>query len=168
MGSIGRSRRIADAPIEPVGECSSFGLEDKETVPLLHSFANHMNRSCPSVPLMESTVDARIARALEIILSSSIHTNSVKSMAAVLNLSPSRLRDLFKEQVGMPFHKYEIMLRLERARTLLCTAKCSVQEAARIANFMDVSNFTKAFKRSYGVTPGRMKTGTLAKSDDNK
>jgi AraC-like DNA-binding protein len=165
MSSAGRDRRGANTQMKPVGEYSPTRLEGNETERL---FRNHVNSSCGTIPFRESTIDSRIAKALQIILSSSIQSNSVKSVAAVLNLSPSRMRDLFKEQVGMPFHKYEIMLRLERARTLLCTAKCSVEEAARIANFMDVSNFTKAFKRSYGVTPGRMKTGTLAKSNNDK
>jgi len=110
-------------------------------------------------------IDGRVAMALELMMTSSSQSVSVKSVAAVVNISPSRLRHLFKEEVGIPFHKYEVILRLERVRTLLRTIDCSVKEAARMAGFMDLSNFTNAFKRVYGITPGAFKSAKFGGSD---
>jgi AraC-like DNA-binding protein len=67
-----------------------------------------------------SIMDRRIETVLEFIASSPIHA-TLESAASVVWISPSRLRHLFKEQVGLSFHKYLISVRLERARYLLRT-----------------------------------------------
>ena len=107
--------------------------------------------------MMRPTVDERIAMVLELMVSSQTGSVPVKSVAAVTNLSPSRLRHLFKEEVGTSFHRYGLMLRLERVRLLLCTTDCTVKEAARMVGFVDLSNLTNAFKRTYGATPGALR-----------
>jgi AraC-like DNA-binding protein len=101
-----------------------------------------------------SNIDERIAMVIELMISSPMKSISVEAAAALLSISPSRLRHLFKEQVGIPIHKYEVMLRLERVRLLLRTTDCSVKETARMLGFMDMSNFSHMFKKAYGVTPG--------------
>jgi AraC family transcriptional regulator, arabinose operon regulatory protein len=107
--------------------------------------------------MMRATVDERIAMVLELMVTSQTGSVPVKSVAAVTNLSPSRLRHLFKEEVGTSFHRYGLLLRLERVRLLLCTTDCTVKEAARMVGFMDLSNLTNAFKRTYGATPGALR-----------
>src|SRR5450432_665636 len=67
-----------------------------------------------------SDMDRRVKKILEYIASSPIDATLDSAAAAVL-ISPSRLRHLFKEQVGLSFHKYLINVRLERARHLLST-----------------------------------------------
>jgi AraC family transcriptional regulator of arabinose operon len=108
--------------------------------------------------LISSNIDERIAMVLKLMISSPMRSIPVESVAALLGLSPSRLRHLFKEQVGVAFHKYEVMLRLERVRLLLRTTDCRVKEAARMLGFVDMSNFTYMFKRAYGMTPGAIRS----------
>jgi AraC-like DNA-binding protein len=115
-----------------------------------------------SIGAEDAAFDQRVIRALKIVSSSSMTSISVKTVAAELNISPSRFRDLFKEQVGMPFHKYDVSLRLERAWALINTTACTAQEAARSAGFTDMCNFHRAFKRHYGVTPGSIKARRLS------
>ena len=102
-----------------------------------------------------SNLDERIVMVLELMMASPMKSISVPSTAAILQLSPSRLRHLFKEQVGVSLHKYEVLLRLERVRMLLRTTDCTVKEASRILGFKDTGNFGHLFKRTYGVTPGK-------------
>lgn len=104
-----------------------------------------------------SHIDDRIAMVIELMISSPMKSISVDSVAALLSISPSRLRHLFREQVGIPIHKYEVMLRLERVKLLLRTTDCSVKETARMLGFMDMSNFSHMFKKAYGVTPGTVR-----------
>ena len=61
-----------------------------------------------------SRLDARIATVLELIESPQIRRIDLESVAALLQLSSSRLRHLFKEQVGTSFHKYVILVHLKR------------------------------------------------------
>ena len=132
-------------------------VEEQVNSVLREALANQVKTSYGVNVPPSSSIDDRIAMVLELMVSSSIRSVSVESAAAVLNISSSRLRHLFKEQVGIPFHKYEIMMRLERVRLLLRTTDCSVKEAARMLGFVDMSNFSHMFKRTYGVTPGSVK-----------
>jgi AraC-like DNA-binding protein len=91
---------------------------------------------------------------LELMLASPNKSVPVDSTAAILHISPSRLRHLFKEQVGIPFHRYEVLLRLDQVRMLLRTTDCTVKEASKIAGFKDTGNFGHLYKRTFGVTPG--------------
>ena len=96
----------------------------------------------------------RIKAVLDYIEASPIETITVESASAVLNISPSRFRHLFKEYVGVSFHKYVIGLRLERARHLLRTTGYTVERIAGMLGIQDLSHFARDFKRVYGVSPG--------------
>jgi len=102
----------------------------------------------------EAGMDRRIETILEFIGSSPIDTVTLESAAAVVWISPSRLRHLFKQHVGMSFHKYVINVRLERARYLLRTTNCTVEQIASMLGIQDRSHFAHIFKRAYGISPG--------------
>lgn len=111
----------------------------------------------PAIVAKKSYTDNRIAFVLEMMTSSSHLSSRVHTLASMLGLSPSRLRHLFKDQMGISFHRYEVILRLEKVRLRLRTTGCDVKDAARMEGFSDLSNFTNTFKKVYGVTPGRLK-----------
>jgi len=62
---------------------------------------------------------------------------------------------LFKRQFGVPFEKYLASRRLERARELLLTTELPVARVSRDAGFGAAEHFFRAFKRTYGMTPGQ-------------
>jgi YesN/AraC family two-component response regulator len=80
---------------------------------------------------------------------------SLSKMAQSVNLSPSRLRYLFKCQVGMPPAQYLKAFRMERARELLETTFLSVKQIRSSIGVNDHSHFIREFKKSYGVTPAQ-------------
>jgi AraC-like DNA-binding protein len=111
----------------------------------------------PAIVAASLHTDERIRFALEMMMSPTHLRSRVNTIASMLGLSPSRLRHLFKEQMGISIHKYEVILRLERVRILLRTTRCDVKDAARSVGFNDLSNFTNTFKKVYGITPGMLK-----------
>jgi transcriptional regulator GlxA family with amidase domain len=113
----------------------------------------------PAVSPAEAGMDRRIETILEFIGSSPIDTVTLESAAAVVWISPSRLRHLFKQHVGMSFHKYVINVRLERARYLLRTTNCTVEQIASMLGIQDRSHFAHIFKRAYGISPGAARGG---------
>jgi AraC-like DNA-binding protein len=78
-------------------------------------------------------------------------------LAAAVHLSPSRTGRVVRELFQMPFRRLLRRERLYRARTLLLTRSCSVGEAARLAGFEDEYHFNKAFKKAFGLPPGRFR-----------
>ena len=79
----------------------------------------------------------------------------MSEMAQIVNLSPSRLRYLFKKETGVAPAHYLRTFRLEQAKELLETTFLSVKEIIRSIGVNDQSHFIREFKKSYGLTPAQ-------------
>jgi AraC-like DNA-binding protein len=77
---------------------------------------------------------------------------SLKSLAGIANLSPSRFMHAFTESVGVPVRPYILWLRLQRAACDLRNG-ASVTSAAHRAGFSDAAHLTRTFRRMLGATP---------------
>jgi AraC-like DNA-binding protein len=78
---------------------------------------------------------------------------SIHSLASLVGLSPYYLVRAFHRQVGIPPHKYQTSVRVNRARKLL-TSGAAISEVAYHTGFCDQSHLNRCFKRALGVTPG--------------
>jgi AraC-like DNA-binding protein len=76
-------------------------------------------------------------------------------LAKFVNLSPSRLHQLFKEETGLPPAKYLRLLRMKVAGELLETSYLSVKEVMAKVGVTDESHFVRDFKKSYGLSPAK-------------
>jgi AraC-like DNA-binding protein len=74
-------------------------------------------------------------------------------LAVEVNLSPSRLRTLFRDATGQPFVSYARRLRLNKARELLRHTHFRVAEIADRLGYLDTSHFIREFKAAFGMTP---------------
>jgi len=74
-------------------------------------------------------------------------------VAEAVRLSPSRLRELFKDETGKSLTKYRRELQLERAKHLLETSFLSVKEVAATVGIGELSHFVRDFKQAYQLTP---------------
>jgi AraC-like DNA-binding protein len=88
-----------------------------------------------------------------------IHTNymrdiSVARIAASLGLDRSYFSQVFKQYTGKPPQQYIVDYRLERAAQMMAQG-AAPGEAARQAGYEDIVNFSRMFKRRYGVAPSR-------------
>jgi transcriptional regulator GlxA family with amidase domain len=78
---------------------------------------------------------------------------SIQSLAGLASLSPYYLVRAFHRHVGIPPHKYQTIVRINRARKLL-TSGAAPSEIAYRTGFCDQSHLNRCFKRILGVTPG--------------
>jgi AraC-like DNA-binding protein len=76
-------------------------------------------------------------------------------LAALVNLSPSRLHQLFKKETGLPPARYLRRLRMRRAKELLETTHLSVKQVMAFVGLTDESHFVRDFKQACGLTPAR-------------
>ncbi len=74
-------------------------------------------------------------------------------LAALVNLSPSRLRHLFKVEAGQTPRQFLRELRLQRAEVLLRTTFLTVKEIASQLGLANSTHFVSDFKKVYGVSP---------------
>ena len=77
----------------------------------------------------------------------------LEQMAIKVNLSVSRVRHLFKQQVGISLQQYRSLKQLERAHELADTTLLSIKEIAALVGANDIRHFFRQYKRVYGHTP---------------
>lgn len=110
-------------------------------------------------------LDARVKAVVELMRQSRGHL-SISILARSVNLSASRLRQIFHKETGQSPIQYLRVVRLSKAEELLQGTFLSVKEITSQCGIGDVSHFVRDFKEKYGMTPSEFraqKTLTLAK-----
>ena len=107
-----------------------------------------------SITLPDNTrYHALIHKAVEYI---SLHFDeplSLQSMADLLNISATYFSSIFTKYMKMGFQAYVTKVRIEEAKILLSATQYPINQIALSVGYADQSSFTKAFKRTTGVTP---------------
>lgn len=80
---------------------------------------------------------------------------SVTELARSVNLSPSRLRHLFKLEVGLSPAQYIKILRMQKAKELIESTFLNIKEIVNMVGIKDNTHFNKNFKHMYGLTPSQ-------------
>lgn len=81
-----------------------------------------------------------------------MHQIRVEQIAKQLGLDRRYLSRLFKNHTGTSIQEFLVNVRMEEGMRLLKEG-CSVTEAAHLAGYEDVPNFSKMFKKHHGITP---------------
>jgi transcriptional regulator GlxA family with amidase domain len=112
-------------------------------------------RSVPS-GRRAGTHEARLAifaEATEILAGEYPRPLRIDDVARRVATSPRQLQRVFAEVGGVGFRSYLMRLRMSHAADLLATTAIPISEVARRVGYRDASQFSKAFKRTYGVNP---------------
>lgn len=120
----------------------------------------HLNRIMQSDTSNEqNTVEynEKIADVLSYINENITRQLSVDELAAVSYLSRYHFMRLFKSQTGCTVHTYIRQKRLTLAARLLREGMSATAVAAE-CGFSDYSTFHRAFKQTFGVSPGKIKS----------
>lgn len=75
-----------------------------------------------------------------------------------LNYNYSYLSDLFKRTTGNTLSDYYRTRRMDTALLLLQEGRLSVNKIAEMLRYSTPGSFSKAFKKRYGISPGRYKS----------
>lgn len=74
-------------------------------------------------------------------------------LAASVRLSPYHFARAFKASTGLSPHRYQVTLRVERAKEMLATSGQSVTEIAYACGFSSSQHMATVFGRMVGITP---------------
>jgi AraC family transcriptional regulator of arabinose operon len=104
-----------------------------------------------------NTIDRRITWAVGHMQRHLAEPHGIPDLAALVNLSPSRFRHLFRAQIGIGPAQYLQRLRLRRARLLIERTFLSVKEVMALVGYNDPSHFSRDFRRCHGVAPSTLR-----------
>lgn len=118
----------------------------------VHAETCHIFTELFGQPLSESSLDPRL-HAILAYLSEALPINPpIEDLAAMVDLSASRLMHLFKEQLGLPIRQYLLWKKIERA-ALLHSQGYPMLEMAIGAGFYDQAHFTRTVRRMLDLPP---------------
>jgi len=96
----------------------------------------------------------RLSRVLEYVHAHLGGALDIRGMATTANLSRFHFSRAFKASTGQTPYQYVSAKRLAQAKVLLAQNQ-PLAEIALALNFSSQANFTRAFRREFGITPGR-------------
>jgi AraC-like DNA-binding protein len=111
-----------------------------------------------NVPLSKADID-RVMR-VEAMLTRDIFepAPTIHQLARMVSISESKLKKDFKMIYGVPVYEYFQKVRMQAAKDKLLSGEHSVKEVAMELGYSNLSNFTIAFKKEFGLLPSKLLT----------
>lgn len=98
------------------------------------------------------TGNVHVQRTENLIRTAYMEPITVEGIAKALNLDRRYLSRIFKQHTGKTVQQYLISVRMDEARRYLSQGR-SVQDTAALCGYEDVSNFSKMYKKHFGISP---------------
>jgi AraC-like DNA-binding protein len=83
---------------------------------------------------------------------------SVEELSRVALMSGTKLKKNFKEVYGMKLYEFYNYNRLSKAKQSIENGEATIKEAALNIGYANISNFSKAFKKEFGMLPSQIKS----------
>jgi transcriptional regulator GlxA family with amidase domain len=106
-------------------------------------------------PATRAARRALFTEAADILAKEASRPITLEEVAQRIATSPRQLQRVFTENAGQGFRSYLRRVRLSNAAELLVGTDLPVREIADAVGYGDASQFAKAFKRMYGVSPSQ-------------
>ena len=97
--------------------------------------------------------EARVTKVVRKIECRTNHRLSLRSLAQDARLSPYHFLRVFEHLTGLTPHQYVLRARLREAALRLLSSKRKVLDVALDCGFGDLSNFNRAFRAEFGMSP---------------
>jgi AraC-like DNA-binding protein len=81
---------------------------------------------------------------------------TINQLARMVSISESKLKKDFKLIYGLPVFEYFQKVRMQAAKDKLLGGNYSVKEVAMELGYSNLSNFTIAFKKEFGLLPSKL------------
>lgn len=110
----------------------------------------------PEEELVEKTKVAAIELIYKALNSNSLIRNS-EYISDKLLLPYGKISRVFSKVTGTPLEKYIILLKIEKAKEMLCNQEYNISEIAYKMGYSSVQYFSNQFKRTVGITVSQFK-----------
>ncbi|MCI6139822.1 AraC family transcriptional regulator [Clostridium sp.] len=144
----------------------AFKLENLNTLSQLDAFPHEALRKYSLLVRSYSTQGYSLAvqKVVNYISLNLQEDLSLDRLAEIFSLNKSYLSSLFRRETGQTLTDFVIQKRMEHAICLLNTTPTSIQEIAARCGILDLSYFTKLFRRTKGMTPSQYRSMVTKRS----
>ncbi|MEM9586444.1 MAG: AraC family transcriptional regulator [Planctomycetota bacterium] len=118
----------------------------------------------PALPRAYSTYE----RVRDYIEEHYLAMHTVEEVATACDITPIHLSRLFRRFAGVGAYRLLLRKKMNHAAELLVEEGLLVKEVAEEMGFSDAFQFSRAFKRVYGIAPKQLVRSTLASSDPSE
>ena len=155
MLELGASRTLHRAQLEAARK-----LERATTMESIADEAEELAYRLGDQVLPQGTDPSRLLldRAVSIVERHYAQEISDADVARRLGMSTSHFRHLFREHTQLPFHKFVIAVRLEKARELVVGSDLGMAEIAESVGFASAAHFSRVFHQRFSVAPSALRT----------
>ncbi|HAT90863.1 helix-turn-helix transcriptional regulator [Sphingobacterium sp. UBA7038] len=139
------------------GEIRRLHTESRVVELLMYQFEQYNEKTESNDSLFHEEDVQRLEMARQILEQRIANPPTQKELAAEVLTSESKLRKDFKEYFSVTIHDYLTRVRMEKAKSYLLEDKMTVYEVALLTGYGHQNNFSSAFKKYYGISPGELK-----------
>jgi AraC-like DNA-binding protein len=82
-----------------------------------------------------------------------VHHRTIRQIAEASMLSPTKLKKGFKMIFGTGLFEYFETIRLEKSKEMMSDRNKSLKEISKAIGYKHANNYSKAFKKKYGISP---------------
>lgn len=147
-------RQLIDAPYE--GFLKKLYQEGKIlelTAEYLYELLFAKEQAAASVKLSRQDKES-LRRARDILTERLAEPATIAELARLVYMNEYKLKMGFKTVYGQSIHSYLVAKRMEKARQLFDKQKLKVKDVAGIVGYTNISHFSAAFRKQFGVNPG--------------
>jgi transcriptional regulator GlxA family with amidase domain len=103
--------------------------------------------------------DSRLAQAIRLMESHVDRPLTIAAIARRIGVTARTLESVFGRSIGETPGAYYIRLRLNAARRLVLDTRLAMADIAERSGFSSAAGFSRAFSKSFGEAPARMRRG---------
>ena len=118
-------------------------------------------RQSRAVPEVSLSMRERIVAQVKEYVLDDYRTANLEGAAAVAQLNPNYLSMFFFKVSGEHFSDFLIRVKMEKAAAMLRDAHVMTYEVSDAVGYSNPRNFTRTFKRIYGMTPREYRNRTV-------
>ena len=137
-------------------------IECKTTELLALYFQKLINRPLSTGIASLNSMDVeKLFHVKEILLKNTARIPKINDLAREVGFSESKLQKKFKQVFGKSIFQYALHERMIVARKMLETKKYTVSEVGYYLGYSNLSQFTRAFNKQFGINPKKFITRKL-------
>lgn len=92
---------------------------------------------------------------------------SLLDLSKKVDCSPYHLTRIFKKEIGVPLHQYQLRMRIAKSLNALLDTNDDLTNIALDAGFYSHSHFTSAFRHALGISPTEFRRSANSKTRKN-